>query len=141
MSGYLLVRSRGAPYGLPLDDVVEVADDMRVVAVPATGSAVRGVTEIRGRTVPVVNLHAVLRDDPPDDAFSGTVVLVSRRDTLIAVEVDDADEVIRDPGLPVPAGKHLPWASSIAEGDGELIPIVDLAALEVRLSPAERGTT
>lgn len=139
MKGFLLVRSQGAPYGLPLNDVVEVADEAHVVSIPATATAVRGVTEIRGRTVPVVNLHALLREDPPGDTFSGTVVLVARQKALIALEVDDAEAVVRDAGLPVPAGSQLPWASGIAEGQGELIPIVDVAALEERLSPVARG--
>ena len=133
MNGYLLVRSQGAPYGLPLDSVLEVADEPHVVPVPATGPAVRGVAEIRGKVVPVVNLHAILRDDPPSGDFSGTVVLVVQADAMIAIEVDDAEEVVRDPGLPVPTGRNLPWASSIAEGRGELVPIVNVSILGSRL--------
>jgi chemotaxis signal transduction protein len=139
MNGYLLVRSGGAPYGLPIDAVIEVADGATVVKLPSTGKGVRGVTQIRRRTMPVVSLHAVLRNEAPSAEFSGTVVLVETGAAVVAVEVDDAEEVVRDSGHPVPPGRNMPWALGIAEGRKELVPIVDLRVVKNRLDPADHG--
>jgi hypothetical protein len=43
--------------------------------------------------------------------------------------VDDAEDVVREPALPVPPGESLPWASAVARRRGALVPILDLDAL------------
>ncbi len=54
MRGYLLVRVDGKAYGLPLARVREVGDLTEVLDVPRALRAMRGVTPLRGRLVPVV---------------------------------------------------------------------------------------
>src|SRR5438094_9165779 len=58
--GYLLVRVDGKPYGLPLARVLEVGDLGEVLDVPRALAAVRGVTPLRGRLVPLIHLGALL---------------------------------------------------------------------------------
>lgn len=152
MKGYLLVRSEGKPYGLPVARVLEVGDATEVLAVPKKHGAVRGLTPLRGRLVPLVHLGSFLSgaDAPPvaEQRAVRTVVLVElgargkERGKQIAFEVDDADAVVREEPLPVPRGQtggagpggELPWASGVAEqGDGELVPILDLDSLGDRI--------
>lgn len=137
MNGYLLVRSNAAKYGLPIDRVVEVVDGAVPVPVPAAQRAVRGVTNLRGRMVPVVHLAALLSDTHPPGGYSNTVVLARCLDRPVAFEVDDADEVVREAPLPVPPGRKLPWAQGIAHDEEALVPILDLDALGERLSRLE----
>ncbi len=137
VSGYLLVRTEGTRYGLPIDDVVEVVDGATPVPVPAAQRSVRGAANLRGRMVPVVHLGALLGGCDPPREYSNTVVLVSCLDKPVAFEVDDADAVVREEPKPMPPGRRLPWASGIANQDDALIPILDLAALGERLSMAD----
>lgn len=138
MKGYLLVRVDGKPYGLPVGRVLEVADAGEVLDVPRAVPAVRGLTPLRGRLVPLVHLGAFLngRAAPPDER-GRTVVLVELGQRQVAFEVDDADAVIRERALPVPGegGQSLPWAAGVgvAAADGALVPILDLDALGDRL--------
>src|SRR5437867_8377035 len=60
--GYLLVRVDGKAYGLPLARVLEVGDLAEVLDVPRALPAMRGLTPLRGRLVPVVHLGALLGD-------------------------------------------------------------------------------
>jgi chemotaxis signal transduction protein len=138
--GYLLVRAEGRAYGLPVGRVLEVSDAGRVLDVPRSLPAVRGLTTLRGRLVPLIHLGAFLggRAAPPE--AGRTVVLVElrgggagREDRQVAFEVDDADEVVREQAMPVPRGQSLPWAVGVAEKDGALVPILDLEALGDRI--------
>jgi len=129
--GYLLVRVDGKAYGLPLARVLEVGDLAEVLDVPRALPAMRGLTPLRGRLVPVVHLGALLGDRQPPAERGRTTVLVTMGgpERLVAFEVDDAEEVVREPVLPVPQGESLPWASGVARRRGALVPILDLDAL------------
>jgi chemotaxis signal transduction protein len=136
--GYLLVRVEGREYGLPLGRVVEVGDLGDVLDVPRALAAVRGVTPLRGRLVPLVHLGALMGDRAPPPERGRTAVLVElgagegRRQ--VAFEVDDADDVVREAALPVPRGESLPWAAGVARRRGALVPILDLDALGDRIT-------
>ena len=135
MKGYLLVRAEGRLYGLPVGRVLEVADAGAVLDVPRTLLAVRGLTPLRGRLVPLINLAALLAGGTAPAAPVRTVVLVElgAAGRQVAFEVDDADAVVRESVLPVPRGQSLPWAAGVAEQNGTLVPILDLEALGDRI--------
>ena len=133
MKGYLVVRAEGKPYGLPVGCVLEVADAGEVLDVPRALPAVRGLTPLRGRLVPLIHLAALLGDRPAPAELGRTVVLVELGRRQVAFEVDDADAVVREAPLPVPRGQSLPWAAGVAEQDGTLVPILDLDALGDRI--------
>jgi len=139
MKGYLLVRTEGKTYGLPVGSVLEVGDTTEVLNIPRKLPAIRGLTPLRGRLVPLIHLGAFLtgREAPPDTAARvRTVVLVElgASGRQVAFEVDDADAVVREQPLPVPRGQTLPWAAGVAEQEGGgLVPILDLDALGDRI--------
>ena len=134
MKGYLLVRSEGKSYGLPVGRVLEVGDATEVLSIPRKLPAVRGLTPLRGRLVPLIHLGAFLSGRPAP-AVEGvlTVVLVELAGKQVAFEVDDVDAVIREQPLPVPRGQTLPWAAGVAEQASGLVPILDLDALGDRI--------
>jgi chemotaxis signal transduction protein len=137
VKGYLLVRSEGKPYGLPVARVLEVGDAAEVLPVPKTLPAVRGLTPLRGRLVPLIHLGAFLagRAAPESPVTGKTIVLVEIKGRQVALEVDEADAVVREQPLPVPHGHSLPWASGVAEhrSGEELVPILDLESLGDRI--------
>ena len=135
--GYLLVRVDAKSYGLPLGRVLEVGDLGEVLDVPHTLAAMRGVTPLRGRLVPLLHLGALLGERAPPAATGRTAVLVElgagEGVRHVALEVDDADDVVREAALPIPRGESLPWASGVARRRGMLVPILDLDALGDRI--------
>lgn len=138
MIGYLLVRSEGKPYGLPVARVLEVGDATEVLGIPRKLPAVRGLTPLRGRLVPLIHLGAFLSGRAAPDVSEGgarTIVLVDIKGRQVALEVDDVEAVVREQPIPVPQGQSLPWAAGVAaraEG-AELVPILDLDALGDRI--------
>jgi len=135
MKGYLLVRAEGKAYGLPVGSVLEVGDTTEVLSIPRKLPAVRGLTPLRGRLVPLIHLGAFLTGRAAHEGEAGKpVVLVDMGGRQVAFEVDDADSVVRKQPLPVPRGQTLPWAAGVAEQeDGTLVPILDLDALAERI--------
>ena len=135
MKGYLLVRAEGKAYGLPVGSVLEVGDASEVLSIPRKLPAVRGLTPLRGRLVPLIHLGAFLAGRAaPEGEGVKTVVLVELGRRQVAFEVDDVDAVVRQQPLPVPRGQTLPWAAGVAEQEGgDLVPILDLDALGDRI--------
>jgi chemotaxis signal transduction protein len=144
VKGYLLVRAQGKVYGLPVGRVLEVGDATEVLSVPRKLPAVRGLTPLRGRLVPLIHLGAFLAgtEAPAAPSAVRTVVLVELGATggggggggrQVAFEVDDVDAVVREQPLPVPRGQTLPWAVGVAEQESGLVPILDLDALGDRI--------
>src|SRR5437667_4017564 len=129
--GYLLVRVDGKHYGLPLARVLEVGDLGEVLDVPRALAAVRGVTPLRGRLVPLVHLGALLGERPPPAERGRAAVLVQLGAgeglRQVALEVDAADDVVRETALTVPPGGSRRWATAIAHRRGQLEPTPGLA--------------
>lgn len=133
--GYLLVQVEGAPYGLPLGPVLQVDDVGDVTEVPRVLPAMRGLTWLGGRLVPLIHLGALLGDrlPPPERGRTSVLVDLGGGERLVAFEVDDADAVIREAVLPAPPGESLPWASGVARRQGSLVPILDWSVLVERI--------
>jgi chemotaxis signal transduction protein len=132
--GHLVVHASGEPFGLPIDQVLEVSDLGEVLEVPRTHPAVRGLTPQRGRLVPLVHLGALLAGRAAPAERGRTAVLIRLGARQVAFEVDDADEVVRERPLPLPRDEDLPWAQGVARQGEALVPVLDLDALEERIS-------
>ena len=129
--GWLLVRAGEHRVGLMLEQVIEVLDLGLVHPVPSTDPWVRGVTTSRGRIVPLVHLATLLGGA---GGPGGTAVLVRLDTRRVCVEVDDAEEVLREPGLPVPADISLPFAVAVARRPDGIVPLLDLTAVGNRIA-------
>jgi purine-binding chemotaxis protein CheW len=134
--GFLLVRAGNRRVGLELAHVVEVMQVGPVHRVPTREPAVRGVVDVRGRIVPVVNLDALLEAGPCPARAGDLVVLVTVDGRRVCLEIDDAEIVVREPALPVPQGSTLPWAIGVARHPEGLVPLLDLVALSARFMEA-----
>jgi chemotaxis signal transduction protein len=128
--GWLLVRAGARRVGLALEQVVEVLDLGPVHPVPCTDPAVRGVTSSRGRIVTLVHLATLLGGA---GGPGGTAVMVRIDGRRLCVEVDDAEEVLREPGLPVPPEISLPFAVAVARRAEGIVPLLDLTAVGNRI--------
>lgn len=131
---WLLVRAGSRKVGLALDQVIEVLDLGPVYPVPSVEPAVRGVTTSRGRIVPLVHLASLLDGRSGAPSGGGTAVMLQLRGRRICLEVDDAEEVLREPGLPVPPGLSLPYAVAVARHATGIVPLLDLTAIGTRIT-------
>ncbi|HEY8257997.1 MAG TPA: chemotaxis protein CheW [Gemmatimonadales bacterium] len=132
--GYLLVRAGGRCVGLALDQVIEVLDPGDAFPVPAIEPAVRGVTRVRGRIMPLVHLGALLDGSRCPAERGDTAVVVELSGRRVCLEVEAAESVLPGAGLPVPADAEMPWAVAVARTETGLLPLLDLTALGARIT-------
>ncbi len=135
-AGFLLVQCGGRRIGLPVAQISEVIQLGDVRPVPVVARAVRGVVAVHGRMMPLIHLSALLNGEQAISSPGnvGVVALVEGR--RVCLEVDEAEILVRDAGLPVPPGEALPWAIGVARYADALVPLLDLTALKTRLIEA-----
>jgi chemotaxis signal transduction protein len=133
-AGYLLVRAGERLVGLSLDQVVEVLDVGDIFSVPAVEPAVRGVTRVRGRIMPMVHLGALLEGTSCPNERGDTAVVVELNGRRVCLEVEGAETVLREAGLPISSEAAMPWAVAVARTESGLLPLLDLTALGARIT-------
>jgi purine-binding chemotaxis protein CheW len=84
---FLLVRTASLVCAIPVASVVETMRPLPVQSVRGTPEYVAGVAMIRGRTVPVIRLAALLGGESRGPAARFVVVRVDDRQVALAVEV------------------------------------------------------
>ncbi len=141
MTAYLLVRSGPARYGVPLRDVVEVADVDEVLRVPGAHPAMRGVSPVRGRLLPRVHLDGLLRGQAGPPERPSTVIVAGPAERRVAFEVDEVDLEPHGEILPVPSEWEGPSAGGVARHEGGMVPVLDVRALVARLDAGGSGKT
>jgi purine-binding chemotaxis protein CheW len=130
-------------YGVDVRAVQEIIRVPAITAVPRAPVFIRGVINLRGRIIPVVDLKEKLGLGPTDDGLRRARVLVVRlRGRLIGLLVDGASQVLK---VPVSAVEAAPdevlevdatFIRGVAKLDKRLIILIDL--LEV-LAPELRA--
>ncbi|HVP29603.1 MAG TPA: chemotaxis protein CheW [Myxococcota bacterium] len=126
----------GAAYGLPIHDVLEVADVGRVACVPTLPRAVAGVVNHHGDALPVVSRALVFElDEAGLPAPQHLLVLGDRpADTgRVGLPVDRVLGLAHAPGL-VPRGSEL-----VAERrpiDGRVVHVLSTGRLLARVAEA-----
>lgn len=129
--------------GLPVAQLEAVTHLGEVMAVPSTEPALRGVALLRGVTMPVVELAALLAERDGHEATpsvpGAVAVIVAVAGARLCIEVDEADTVVRAEPMPVPADASMPWARAVIRHEGLLVPLLDLGALAARLTETGRA--
>jgi purine-binding chemotaxis protein CheW len=106
---FVTVFVGGEEVGLPIGCVREIVGHRAVTRVPSMPSAIRGVTNLRGRVVPVVDLAGALR-------LGGRAAAADRWSCFAVVEVTfDGEKLL--------LALHADAIGRVLElGDGELLP-------------------
>jgi chemotaxis signal transduction protein len=133
MREVLVVRAGERRVGLPIEHLVEVLELGDTRPVPSLEPALRGVTHVRGRMVPVLHLGALLAGAPCPAEASGTCVLTVVGGRRLCLEVDDAESVTRAETIAVPPEAALAWAAALVRLPEGMAPLLDLPAVAARL--------
>lgn len=120
---YLLARVRDERYAFRVDTVREVARDLEVTPVPGAPPAVRGVHNLRGEVLPVVQLATLLGVGGGE---AQCVVVAEDGGRRAGLAVDELLDV-----TDLPSGLETAEAPLVGSAmvDGDLIGVVDVAAI------------
>ena len=127
---YLIFSSDGLMYGIKAEQVKDIITDYAITYVPHVPNYVKGVINLRGQIIPMVDIRLRLGKLPKDN-FCGIVVDVDGNMVGILVDmVEQMVDVPLDAILPVPTSKGqamvsgmctLPDGNTILELDCELL--------------------
>ena len=127
----LVVFSLGAEeYGLPITAVQEIIRYTRPRTIPSAPPSVRGVINLRGKIIPVVDLKSRLQLHG-GDAEESKIVIVEAGAVTAGLIVDDVDEVITvdaDALEPAPTGE-VGYISAVAKVGDRLLVLLDVEAM------------
>jgi purine-binding chemotaxis protein CheW len=131
-STLLSVRISGALLGLPVADVREIVRAVAITSLPAAPAMLEGVVNVRGTPVPVVNLRRRLGLPPRALDADEFLVLVAAGARLVAVRVDEVEDLVEVGASELSASSDLSPAlqgmSGLAALPGGMIVIYDPAA-------------
>lgn len=90
------LRCAQSTFGIPIDRVREIVMVPEITPVPDSGEFVRGIINLRGRILPVLDLGLRLGLGPGPRDRSGRIVVVEpERQQFLGLLVDEASEVLR----------------------------------------------
>jgi chemotaxis signal transduction protein len=108
MAAFVLFEAANTTFAVPAADVVQVLRMVAVAPVPGAPPFIRGILNLHGTLVPVVDVGARLSGAPrplhPDDQL----LLASAGGRLLALEVERVRDVVEVPDAPADA----PWGAT-----------------------------
>lgn len=84
-----------ALFGLPMSQVQEICRDVEVWSIPHAPPEIRGLINLRGRVVTVIDVRSRLGLPPGDRVGGGRNVIVRSEGELIALYVDRINDTFR----------------------------------------------
>ena len=125
----LLVTLGQDTYAVPVDAAREVVAAPNPTVLPAAPACVRGLLNVRGEIVPLVDLGILLGAVPaPSCDYAVVVDTTAGRGALIATELPEVGELGETVAAP-----ELPGAIAVHRAGERLVTLLDL---EVALDPA-----
>ncbi|MBA3260112.1 MAG: purine-binding chemotaxis protein CheW [Gemmatimonadales bacterium] len=119
-------------YGVPVGQVREVIRVTEITRVPHAPAHVRGVTNLRGRILPVVEIRTRLGLEPGAVTGRSRIVVVEVHDRVLGILVDAVLQVTKIPlesVTPPPAEVVSPgsdWISGVAQSSSRLVFLLEL---------------
>lgn len=122
-------------FGIPIGQVREVIRVAEITRVPQARQHIRGVTNLRGRILAVVEIRTRMGLPPAEITPKSRVIVVGVHDRTLGILVDGVSQVVKVPAntvAPAPEEVLSPGAdyiSGVARWNSRLIILVDLEKL------------
>lgn len=119
-------------YGIDISKVQEIIRMQDITQVPGAPSFVEGVINLRGKIIPVVDLHRRFGLSPTPVTKASRIVVVETDGFVIGMVVDAVSEVLRistncvEPPSPIVAGVDSEYIRGIAKLENRLVILLQL---------------
>jgi len=91
---FVVFRLENEEYGIDILRVKEIKEMMRITRVPKAAHFVRGVINLRGEVIPVIELRKKFNLPEGKESESTRIIIVSVDDITVGLVVDTSSEVI-----------------------------------------------
>lgn len=92
---YLVFLLGNSPFGVKLQDVLEILSPQTITPVPYQPNFVRGVMNLRGKIVPIINLKNRFEMDVEQDEEGQAIIVLQQNEILLGIYADSVEEVIQ----------------------------------------------
>ena len=122
-------------YAIDIQAVQEIVRMQTITSIPGSDSWVEGITNLRGRVVPVIDLRRRCNVDAGEHSAETRIVVVSSKNGMVGLVVDAVSEVLRIPGDQVEYPSSIVTAlensylRGIAKLEDRLVSLMDLEGL------------
>ena len=119
-------------YGIDIFRVHEIIRMREITPIPRTDSYIRGIVNLRGNTIPVVDLSVRLNLDQPEETDNTRIIVVENESGNIGIIVDEVTEVITLKGDQIEDTPALvtdvatDFVKAVARCEDRLITLLDL---------------
>ena len=131
-------------YALPVSHVLEILRVAGITRVPHAPHVIRGVTNMRGKVLPVVDLRGRLGIEPAEVTAQSRILVVSSRGRLLGLLVDAVQQVERldlqtvQPPPPDVMTAQSDYLIGVCPTGPRLVVLLDVARVLVLHSASER---
>ena len=132
---YLTFYLGNEQYGIAIDKIKEIIAMMKVTSVPKTPSFMRGVINLRGSIIPVVDTRARFAMEARDEDMHTAIIIVEVEKVNIGFIVDRVEEVSSiDPAnlsIPPKFGSQIDtdFICNVAQIEAKVVMILDVMKL------------
>jgi purine-binding chemotaxis protein CheW len=132
---YLSFRIASEVYGIEIRHVTEIVGIQKITEVPDMPSYMKGVINLRGNVIPVIDVRLRFHMQPRDYDDRTCVIVVNINESSIGLVVDVVKEVISiipdqiSPAPTVSKGEVARYIKGIARFDGEVIILLAIEEL------------
>ena len=122
---YLIFMAGHLKLGGVAEDVVEILNNQLITYLPMLPDFIRGIINMRGQMIPILDIRARLGMDPKED--DSLVVVINLGDVQLGILVDAVDQMLDIPKvnlLPMPANSTQLLVSgmcSLPDGSGTMM--------------------
>ena len=122
---YLIFMAGHLKLGVVAEDVVEILNNQLITYLPMLPDFIRGIINMRGQMIPILDSRARLGMDPKED--DSLVVVINLGDVQLGILVDAVDQMLDIPKvnlLPMPANSTQLLVSgmcSLPDGSGTMM--------------------
>ncbi|WP_297966112.1 chemotaxis protein CheW [uncultured Anaerovibrio sp.] len=121
---YLTFSLGNEIYGIDIKVVIEIIGIQKITAVPEVPDYVKGIINLRGKIIPVVDMHLRFRRQGKEYTDRTCVIVIEVKDVLIGLIVDGVSEVLTideknvvpPPELKASQNKYIRSIGKIGEG-------------------------
>jgi len=122
----------GETYGVDINYVHEIIRLQPITEVPRTPDFIEGVINLRGRIIPVIDLHKRFGLPPAETTNNTRIMVVEVGGMTVGMIVDAVSEVLRlpeeniEPPPPIIKGVDVAYLKGVGKWEDKLIILLDL---------------
>lgn len=91
---YVVFKLDNEEYGIDILRVKEIKEMLRITRVPKSSSFVRGVVNLRGEVIPIIDLRKKFNLQQREDTSSTRIVIVIVDEITVGLIIDTSSEVL-----------------------------------------------